>query len=580
MRSLSRSFSKFPLLLLSTACILAISCSSGKGSKGSAPPPQVSPLERTVGVLPGYENRSPENGGSFSRSLPTDVVTLNPVVANDITSYLVYKWIFDPLVDMDQDVKPVGVLAKSWENSPDNKVTTFHLREGVTWHDGKPFTAEDVLFSYEAAMDPDVDAINKRPAFAKVAKVVKVDDLTVRVTWKEPYSPGFGAWVFYIMPKHVYQYAKGKGEEFNKNPKNSVPVGTGPFKFQEWKRGEKVVLKANEGYFRGRPHLDEMVFKIIPQGQTQMAAYKTGQLDLMTITPDLWKQLKNDQGYMNSTWVFEYGARQFLYIGWNMDGSNPFFSDKRVRQAMTLALNRQGIVDKALDGHGVLASGPFYYQSWDCNPGIKPMPHDPAKASALLDEAGWKDSDNNGVRDKGGKPFSFECLLPAGQDQLSQFLEFFQQDLKKIGVDLQIRKLEWSVFLDRTHRHQFAAYLSGWSLQDDPDPFQLLHSSQAKLMADGTGTGQNDFSYRNEEVDRLIEAEQKTFNLEERKKIFWKMHELVADDQPMTFLFWQTNMAGVRNSFQNVRVSRAGYGLFFWYPSALDWWYAKDAQKK
>jgi peptide/nickel transport system substrate-binding protein len=171
-------------------CLALVSLALG-GWGGTAGPwaqGSSSPAERTVAFLPGYESKAPQDGGAFTRALPADAVTLNPVVANDMVSYLVYKWVFDPLIDMDQDMKPVGVLAEKWENAPDNKVTTFHLRKGVRWHDGKPFTADDVLFTYEACVDPTVDAINKRSGFEKVAKVGKVAAFTVRVTWNERVS--------------------------------------------------------------------------------------------------------------------------------------------------------------------------------------------------------------------------------------------------------------------------------------------------------------------------------------------------------------------------------------------------------
>jgi peptide/nickel transport system substrate-binding protein len=329
----------------------------------------------------------------------------------------------------------------------------------------------------------------------------------------------------------------------------------------------------------GRPHLDQVVFKVIPQSQTLLAAYQTGQLDLASISAEQWKQLKSDAAFLKASSVFEFTTRQFYYIGWNMDGSNPFFGDRRVRQAMTYALNRKGIVEKVLDGHGALATGPFSLKGWEADPKIAPYPHDPAKAAALLDEAGWKDSDGDGVREKGGTPFAFECLVPAEAEMFSRWLEIFQQDLRRVGVAMSIRKLEYGVFLDRTHRHRFQAFLSGWGLGDDPDPFSLLHSSQARLLPSGVGEGQNDVSYNSPEADRLIEEEQRTYAFADRQKAFWKLHALLAQDQPHTYLLVDTQMAAVKNRFQNVRVSRAGYGLFTWYPSLAKWWVPRELQK-
>jgi peptide/nickel transport system substrate-binding protein len=560
-----------PVLPLALACAVALSA--------AGPPQSPSPQARGVAFLPGYETKAPQDGGTFARPLPADPSTLNPVLAADRVAYLVYKWVFDPLIDMDQDQRWVGVLAEKWETSPDNRVTTFHLRKGVKWHDGKPFTADDVLFTYGAGTDESVDAITMRSSFDKVAKVEKVDDFTVKVTWKEPFAPGLASWNFQIIPKHVYSYARGQGGAFNKHPKNDAPVGTGPFTFVEWKRGERIVLKANPAYFAGRPHLDQVVFKIIPQSQTLMAAYQTGQLDLTSISAEQWKQLRNDPAFQKGASIFEFTTRQFHYIGWNMDGSNPFFADRRVRQAMTCATNRQGVVDKVLDGHGALASGPFSLGGWEANPKVAPYPYDPAKAATLLDAAGWKDANGDGIREKDGKPFSFECLVPAEAEMYARWLEIFQQDLKRIGVDLKIRKLEYSVFLDRTHRHQFQAFLVGFGLGDDPDPFTLLHSSQAKLLASGVGEGNNDVSFKSPEVDKLIEQEERTFDPKARQAVFWRLHEIIADEQPHTYILVDTQMAAVKNKFQNVRVSRAGYGLFTWYPSLIQWWVPKELQK-
>lgn len=558
--------------------LLLLACG---GSRETAPPPaapeQIQPPGQAA-FLPAYQGKPPVDGGTFTRPLPVEPVTLNPVVASDQVSFLVYKWIFDPLIDMNEKMEPTGVLARSWEVSPDGRTLTFHLREGVSWHDGKPFTADDVLFTYRACMDPTVDAVNKRPTFAEVQSVEAPDPLTVVVKWKVPYAPGLAAWVLYIMPRHLYDFPAGKGAAFNLHPLNARPVGTGPFRFVEWRRGEAVVLEANPSYFRGRPHLDRVVFRVLPQAETQLAAYRTGTLDMTGLGPEQWEAVKRDPGFWQRSSVFEYPARQFYYIGWNLDGSVPLLADRKVRKALALALNRKGVVDRILGGHGALLSGPFYPDGWESNPSVSPLPYDPAAAARLLDEAGWTDHDGDGLRDRGGKPCAFECLVPAEVEMFSRWLEVFQQDLRKVGVDMRVRQLEWGVFLDRTHRHRFEAYLSGWSLGDDPDPFQLLHSSQGKLLPSGVGVGQNDGSYANAEVDRLIEEQQRTFDRQARQRALWRIHKIVAEDQPHAYLFLGTQITAVGNRFQNVKASRAGYGLFTWYPSLLEWWVPKELQ--
>lgn len=524
----------------------------------------------------GMESRKAEDGGTFRRALPAEPSTLNPVVANDIPSYHVYKWIFDPLIDTGKDLKPVGVLAESWSVGADKKTYTVKLRKGVLWHDGKPFTADDVLFTLSAIRDEKVDSGGKRAAFQDVV-VTKVDALTVKFAWKEPYAPALADLVLYIVPKHIYSYPAGQGEQFNKHPRNAQPVGTGPYKFAEWKRGESITLEANGVYFKGRPHFDKVLLKIIPQLQSEVSAYQTGGLDMSRLSATLFDKVKEDPAFTKKSHIFEYPVRNYFYIAWNMDGSNPFFQDKKVRQAMALAINRPGIVEKVLKGHAVLCAGPGAPGGWELDPAIKPLPYDAKRATTLLDEAGWKDSDGDGVRDKGGKPFEFECLYPAEAGDFQTFLEFFQQDLRKVGVRLTLRPLEWTVFQGRTDRHQFQAFLSGYSQGDDPNPYSLYHSSQAKLLPNGEGTGDNDSSFVNPEADKLLEAQLKATDPKERQKLLWKLHALLADEQPSAYLFTPTTLAAVSDRVQGVQAS-PGYGLFMWYPSMLEWWMPKERQ--
>ncbi|MCX7831093.1 MAG: ABC transporter substrate-binding protein [Acidobacteria bacterium] len=206
-----------------------------------------------------YEGKAPEFGGAFRRALPSEPVTLNPVVAADMTSYLVYKWIFDPLFDMDKDMRITPVLVESYDFSEDGLLLTLNLRKDVKWHDGKQFTADDVIFTFDAINDKSVEAINKRAAFEKVAEYKKVGDYKVLIKFKEQYAPAIYDFVMYIVPKHIYDYPKGKGEKFNSHPFNTSPIGSGPFKFVSWKRGESVALKANKEYFNGSPFIEDLI---------------------------------------------------------------------------------------------------------------------------------------------------------------------------------------------------------------------------------------------------------------------------------------------------------------------------------
>ncbi len=519
-----------------------------------------------------YRGKQPEYGGSFRRSLPSDPVTLNPVVAADMTSYFVYKWIFDPLFDMDKDMHIIPVLVESYNFSSDGLSLTLNLRKDVKWHDGKPFTAKDVIFTFDAINDKSVEAINKRAAFEKVKDYKKIDDYTIVINFKEHYVPAIYDFVMYIIPEHIYSYPTGKGEKFNSHPNNQNPIGSGPYKFVSFKRGESVTLKANKDYFNGSPFIEELIFKIMPSFETEYSAFLTDSLDLTRLTPELWESVQKDSSISSRAYLLEYPSRQYFYIGWNQDGSNPFFKSKNVRTAMTYAINIDAFINKILKGHALPCTGPFYPGSDYCNSEVKPLPYDPEKAVTLLEQEGYRDTNGNGIRDKDGKEFEFECIYAQESRDYQRFLEFFQNDLKRVGVSMKLRPVEWSIFLKRTHTHKFEAFLSGYSYGDDPNPYMMYHSSMAKILPSGESAGENDVSFSNDEVDRLLEDQLREVNPEKRTQIFRKIHKIIYENQPYTYLVVPKNLAALNKRFQNVEYSTKGYGLFTFYPALVKWW--------
>ncbi|HNQ77080.1 MAG TPA: peptide-binding protein [Acidobacteriota bacterium] len=567
-------------LSLITIFILLLACGRGGEDKKAPPPAESTVIKDGRLYTRGFEEREPENGGVFRRSLPSEPVTLNPVVAADMTSYLAYKWIFDPLLDMDKDMKLTGVLAESWEMSPDGLTLTFNLRKNAKWHDGRPFTSDDVIFTLDAIRDRSVEAINKRASLERVASYSKLDDFTVEIKFREKYAPSIFDFVLYIVPKHVYGYPKGEGKKFNSHERNASPVGSGPFRFVSWKRGESIELSANPDYFRGRPRVDSLVLRIMPLLETEHSAFLTDTLDLTRLSPEMWEKTSADPAFKQKAHLLEYPSRNYFYIGWNQDGSNPFFADRIVRKAMTLAINREAFISKILKGHALPCTGPFFPGSGDSDPSVSPLPCDPAEASRLLDEAGWKDTNGNGIRDKAGVEFEFECIYAQEARDYQRFLEFFQQDLKKAGVSMKLRPVEWSVFLKRTHTHKFDAFLSGYSFGDDPNPYSMYHSSMAELLPSGEGKGENDVSYVNPDLDRLLDEQLLETDPGKRQKILWKIHGIIHEDQPYTFLVVPKSLAAVNNRFQGVDLSEKGYGLFTFYPALLDWWVPKEKRSR
>lgn len=425
-----------------------------------------------------------------------------------------------------------------FDNTP---VITFYLRPNVLWHDGKPFTAEDVLFTYEKIMDEKTNTV-RRPMFELVKRVQILDPYKLRVFYKKPFSPSLESWGIGIIPKHLLE-----DQDINTSPINRNPIGTGAFKFKEWISDEKITVAAFHDYFEGRPWLDQISYRIIPEPPISELEFMVGGIDLEAPQPFQYERLAHDRKFE----VFKRLANSYTYIGWN--NRLPLFKDRKVRMALTHAINRQQIVKYLLYDLGVLATGPFPPQMWYSNPHVAPIPYDPQRARELLAEAGWKDSDGDGVLDKEGKPFRFVLMTNNGNVLRQNIAVLVQRQLKEVGIVVEVELYEWSVFIrDKINARNFEATVLGWSLGLDPDIYEIWHSSQKDK-------GFNFIGYENPEVDRLIEQGRSEYDVEKRKKIYFRIHELIHQDQPYTFLYVpESTPAMHRNEFAIKRVDESG----------------------
>ena len=497
--------------------------------------------------LSACSQRAERNPNTFVMSGSGDARRLNPIIANDTASATINDQVFNGLVKYDKDIKLVGDLAERWDISPDGKTFTFHLRKNVTWHDGVAFTADDCLFTYQKLMDPKV-ATPYSSSYMDVAKAEAVDDLTFRVTYREPFSPALESWSIGIVPKHLLADKNINTDMFNRNP-----VGTGPYKFKEWIAGQKIVLAANDAYFEGRPHIDQFIFRIVPDSSTMFQELLSGGVDMMGLNPIQYLRKSETRRIRENYRKFRYPANVFTYLGYNL--TSPLFSNTRVRQALAYAIDRQSIIDGVLMGIGKPCTGPFAHVSWAYNPNVPAYPYDPDRAGRMLDEAGWKDSDNDGIRDKDGRPFRFTLLTNQGNSERIRASEIIQQNLKKVGIDVKVRVMEWQAFLEQIDKRSFDAMILGWSMSRDPDLYDIWHSSKTKK-------GEYNFiGYRNDEVDRLLVAGRRTFNIEKRKKIYYRIHEILADEQPYAFLYVPDATPIVHKRFKGIEV--APLGIFY-----------------
>lgn len=493
----------------------------------------------------------PAYDDTFVESSIGDASYLNPILASDTASGSINGLVFNGLVKYNAKIQLIGDLAEKWEVSKDGLVFLFHLRKNVRWHDGKPFTAEDVLYTYERLVDPEV----KTPYssnYDKVKKVEIVNPYTIRVTYKEPFVPALESWGMGIVPKHIFDGAKGKA--FNEHPANKQPTGTGPYKFKEWKVDEKIVLEANPDYFEGKPHIARYLFRIIPDNAVEFLELRNKSIDTMILTPDQYHAYPEFfQGYKK----FRFPRAVYTYLGFNL--AHPLFQNKNLRLAIAHALNKKELVQGVLLGMGQAATGPFLPLSWAFEPGIKDFDYQPELAENILKQEGWRDSNGDGILDKNGKSFEFTLMTNQGNKMRALSAEIIQRQLRKVGIKMNIRIVEWSTFIKKfVDKHDFEAILLGWALSPDPDAYGIWHSSQKK-------EGQYNFvSYANPEVDRLLERGRKTFDLNERKMIYKKMHRIVHDDIPYIFLFYPDYLPVVQERFQGPEIAPLSSFSFAW----------------
>ena len=502
-----------------------------------------------------------EYGDAIVSASIADARNLMPMLASDSASAEISSMIFNGLVKYDKDLNLVGDLAESWELIDNGLTIVFHLRKNVRWQDGYPFSAHDVEFTFRKMIDPDVRTPYSGD-FERVQSLEVVDDHTVRVTYKEPFAPGLASWGMSIIPKHLLD-----GKDLNTSEFSRKPVGTGPYVLKKWKVQDKIELGSNRDYFEHRPYIDRSITRVIPDESTIFLELQTQGVDSAGLTP-LQFSRQTDTGFFKKNFrKFRLPGFNYTYMGYNLN--NPKFSDKRVRQALNLAVDKKEIIDVVLLGFGQISTGPFVPQSWAYNPDVAAAPFDPQKSRQLLADAGWKDLNNDGWLEKDNRIFEFTLATTQGNEERQKTAEIIQRRLKDIGVRVKIKVVEWSVFLSEyIDQKNFEAVLLGWSVAREPDVYDIWYSAK-------TRQGEFNFiSYGNNEVDRLLIEGRRNFDQKQRQKVYRRIHEIIYDDQPYMFLFTSEGLSVLHNRFQEVSPAAAGIGYNF-----IDWWVPKSVQK-
>lgn len=505
-------------------------------------------------------SQAPEDGDWLVRHIGAEPATLNPVTATDVYESTINGYVYESLLERDnRTLDLVPLLAESYEVSPDRLSYLFTLRDGVKWQDGKPLTSSDVVFTFNIVKDESVDAPHLRSYYRSLEKVEALDPRRVRFTFSKPYFKSLemiGG--MSIIPQHIFSTG-----DFNTHPAGRAPVGSGAYRFVRWDTGKEIVLEKNEDYWGEKPFLSRIVFKIITDETVALQVLKRGEMDLMALTPVQWVKQTEGRKFSRAFDKHKYYLPGYSFIGWN--GRRPVFNDPEVRRAMTMLLERESILKNLRYGFGRVVSGNFFYESPDYDKTIEPWPYDPEKAAALLDEAGWVDSDGDGIRDKNGIKFQFEFTITSGNQFADQVSTILKEELSKVGIEMSIRPLEWALFTQMLNDRNFDAVIMGWSLPVEADPYQVWHSSQ-------TEKGSNFIGFSNREADLIIEEARVTFDKEKRVQLYRRFHRIMFEEQPYTFLFVNESLVAVDRRFENVNVYPLGF-------DTSEWWVTEKRRK-
>ena len=491
----------------------------------------------------------------------SDARTLVPILASDSASADIVGVVFNALIKYDENLNLVGDLAESWEIQDEGRIIVFHLRKDVLWHDGHQFSARDVEFTYQMLVDPDVPTPYSGD-FERIERVELIDDYTIKIVYKEIFAPAFSSWTMPLMPRHILANEDLSQTEFSRNP-----IGTGPYKFKSWRTQEKIELVANADYFEHRPFINRYIYRVIPDQATLFLELQTKNVDLTGLSPLQYARQTDTAKFKKYFRKFCLPSFGYTYLGYNL--TDVRFKDKRVRQALNYAVDKNEIIQTVLLGLGRQSLGPFLPQSWAFNPQVKAMPFNLQRSRRLLKEAGWQDTDGDGWLDKNGQIFEFTIITNQGNEQRLKTAEVIQHRLAGVGIRVKIKVLEWSVFLaEFIDRRNFAAVLLGWGIGIEPDNFDIWHSSK-------TGEGEFNFiSYKNEEVDRLLEEARGTFDRKRRKSCYHRIHKIIYDEQPYMFLYISDILSIVHSRFQEIVPAPIGirYNL-------IDWWVPRAQQR-
>jgi peptide/nickel transport system substrate-binding protein len=505
-----------------------------------------------LGMLLGYLafNAStvtePETGGTYLEGLAGHPNLINPLYSqyNDVDRDLV-ALIFSGMTRIDEKGQVQPDLAKKWETSADGLVYTFTLRSDVKWQDGKPLTADDVVYTLRQMQDPGFSGLSYLSDMWRTVAISQVNTTAILFQLTEPFAPFLDYTTIGLLPAHLL--ADVSADALPANSFNVKPVGTGPFQVEQL-TNDRITLVANPYYYGPHPFLDRLTFNFYPDYESIFAAYQRGEIE------GIARILPNDLDRARSLNTLNlYSARLSSYSLIFLNLSKPQFGDKQVRQALLYALDRQKIVDDILQGQGLVATSPILPGSWAYDPLIKTYPYDANKAKSLLDAAGWKDANGDGLREKDADQLAF-TLTTNDDPTRVQIAKAIAQNWGAIGVKVDLKTVPTATIVQNVLRPRaFDAVLYSFGLlPNDPDSYALWNSTQTPDRSDA---GLNYGGWDNRDADEALEAARKTNDQGQRAELYQKFQSLFAEELPALLLYYPVYTYGVDARVHDVQLA-------------------------
>ena len=486
------------------------------------------------------------------------------MVAGESAAGAIASNIFNKLLKYDKNLDLEGELVESWQVSTDQKTITFKLKPNLKWSDGKPLTSADVLWTWQAVADEKTRSPYASD-FQLVKKAETPDALTFSVTYEQAYAPALDSWAgLQILPKHLLQ-----GQDLHTTTFARKPIGSSYYKLDSWTNGENIKLSRNLTSILGQAKIDNLVTRIIPDSSAQFLELMADNIDSMGLDPIKYARIIPARPELKQKLaLYKELGNSYTYMGFNLKRKP--YDDVRVRKAINYAIDKQEIIDGVYLGLGIDIASPYKPGTRWSNPDLKPYPYDPQKAKALLKEAGFIDSDGDGVLERDGKPFSFEILTNQNKEREKSAV-LIQRRLKDVGIQANVRAIEWASFISRFIKTgDFDVVILGWGLGLDPDQFNIWHSSQQ-------APGQFNFiGYNNPSIDKLLEQGRTELNADKRQKIYHEFAKELLEDSPIVYLSAGYGLTAIHKRVKGIDnpAPPAGVG---W--NAYDWYIPKELRR-